>query len=262
MEFFLEKFKLLTPLSVSEHVETFLAVSDNKLIVLKRPRTGLGETYILREVVALRHVEKLPNCPRIIEVITEPVVVLVLEYIEGLVLENFHRLNSLALKHKLKIALKVAKIVDALHRINLIHNDIKPSNLLINPLSFDLTLVDFAHADLLDTRETVFKDFFVGTPVFLAPEAFLGYYSKKSDIYSLTATMYFIFENRMPFQSEKLEQLYNEKKTVKLIFHELDDNEVKFFVSQGLSPKPNARPSAQTLVDFLEKKLSALKIAA
>ena len=61
--------------------------------------------------------------------------------------------KSLSLREFLEVAIALGNILDILYRERIIHKDIKPSNILINPQSKQVKLIDFSIASLLP-RET------------------------------------------------------------------------------------------------------------
>ncbi|GET38297.1 multi-sensor signal transduction multi-kinase [Microseira wollei NIES-4236] len=61
--------------------------------------------------------------------------------------------NSLSVDEFLPIALQIAKILSGLYAERIIHKDIKPSNILINPETKQVKLIDFGIASLYHVRE-------------------------------------------------------------------------------------------------------------
>ncbi len=106
----------------------------------------------------------------------------------------------------LKIAIRIAEALEEIHKINIIHKDIKPSNIIVNPQSGEVKLIDFGVASRL-SRENSFlqsPEHLEGTLRYMSPEQtgrinrFVDY---RSDLYSLGATFYEILTGEPPFAS-------------------------------------------------------------
>jgi serine/threonine protein kinase len=79
---------------------------------------------------------------------------LVMEDFGGISLdEYFHESEPKELCEFFNVAIQIVVALDALHRYRIIHKDIKPANILINPDTKQVKLIDFSIASLLP-RET------------------------------------------------------------------------------------------------------------
>ncbi|NPV65869.1 MAG: protein kinase [Anaerolineae bacterium] len=96
---------------------------------------------------------------------------------------------------------QVAAALDAAHRRGIVHQDIKPGNILLDEDS-NCYLADFGIAkNLLDVQEMLHKGPRIGTPLFMAPEQFSpeGVVTPQTDIYSLGIVLYATLTGRVPF---------------------------------------------------------------
>ncbi|MBE9048873.1 AAA family ATPase [Nostocales cyanobacterium LEGE 11386] len=106
----------------------------------------------------------------------------------------------------LHIAQQLATILDGVHRYRVIHKDIKPANILINPDSRQVKLIDFSIASLLprETQEIYNPNVLEGTLAYLSPEQ-TGRMNRgidyRSDFYALGVTFYELLTGQLPFQS-------------------------------------------------------------
>ncbi|MDZ7954366.1 AAA family ATPase [Nostoc sp. DedQUE09] len=106
----------------------------------------------------------------------------------------------------LDIAIALSNILDGLYRHRVIHKDIKPANILINPETKQVKLIDFSIASLLprETREIHSPNVLEGTLAYLSPEQ-TGRMNRgidyRSDYYSLGATFYELLAGHLPFES-------------------------------------------------------------
>lgn len=116
---------------------------------------------------------------------------LVMEFIEGETLEARMKNGRPCEKEVLEWALKICDILEYLHNLNppLIFRDLKPSNIMLTARG-RVILIDFGIARFFNPRKV--KDTHIlGTPGFAPPEQYgLGQSDRRSDIYSLGATIY------------------------------------------------------------------------
>ncbi|WP_335337773.1 trifunctional serine/threonine-protein kinase/ATP-binding protein/sensor histidine kinase [Nostoc piscinale] len=110
------------------------------------------------------------------------------------------------LKAFLEIAIALATILDELYRHRIIHKDIKPANILINPDTQQVKLIDFSLASLLsrETQEIYSPNILEGTLAYVSPEQ-TGRMNRgidyRSDFYSLGVTFFELLTGKLPFQS-------------------------------------------------------------
>ncbi|MEH2073349.1 MAG: AAA family ATPase [Nostoc sp.] len=108
----------------------------------------------------------------------------------------------------LEIAIALSDILDGLYRHRIIHKDIKPANILINPETQQVKLIDFSIASLLpkETLEVHSPNVLEGTLAYLSPEQ-TGRMNRgidyRSDYYSLGVTFYELLAGHLPFQSNE-----------------------------------------------------------
>ncbi|MBP0031492.1 serine/threonine-protein kinase PknK, partial [Roseofilum sp. Guam] len=126
----------------------------------------------------------------------------------ALIMEDFlAEQNSLDLETGLQIAIQLAEILQELDRQRVIHKDIKPANILIQPQTKEIKLIDFSIASLLPREAQEIKNFNVleGTLAYISPEQ-TGRMNRgidyRSDFYSLGATLYQLLTGVLPFLSD------------------------------------------------------------
>ncbi|MEH2147316.1 trifunctional serine/threonine-protein kinase/ATP-binding protein/sensor histidine kinase [Nostoc sp.] len=114
--------------------------------------------------------------------------------------------NQYTLTEFLDIAIALSNILDGLYRHRVIHKDIKPANILINPETKQVKLIDFSIASLLprESREIHSPNVLEGTLAYLSPEQ-TGRMNRgidyRSDYYSLGVTFFELLTGQLPFQS-------------------------------------------------------------
>ncbi|MDZ8080705.1 MAG: AAA family ATPase [Nostoc sp. DcaGUA01] len=120
--------------------------------------------------------------------------------------------NPNFLEEFLDIAIALSEILDGLYRHRVIHKDIKPANILINPQTKQVKLIDFSIASLLpkETQEIQNPNVLEGTLVYLSPEQ-TGRMNRsidyRSDYYSLGITFYELLTGQLPFKSNDAMEL-------------------------------------------------------
>ncbi|MBA42466.1 MAG: hypothetical protein CMF62_00465 [Magnetococcales bacterium] len=84
-----------------------------------------------------------------------------------------------------------------LHSSNIIHRDLKCSNIFINGMTSNIVIGDFGIARTLKNGHCAST--IVGTPEYLAPEVYEGKYEKACDIYAFGMCLLEMATNEVPF---------------------------------------------------------------
>lgn len=90
-----------------------------------------------------------------------------------------------------------------LHARNIIHRDLKPDNILLQGSTPRIT--DFGISRIFKT--TTQRTMIVGTPVYMAPEAFDGERNQQTDVWSVGVMLYQLLAGRLPFPGETYEEV-------------------------------------------------------
>lgn len=126
---------------------------------------------------------------------------IVMELIEGITLKKYiEEKGKLTVKEAVGIALQIASGLDAAHKNNIIHRDIKPQNILI-ARDGTAKVTDFGIAKAASSNTITANA--MGSVHYISPEQARGGYSdEKSDIYSLGVSMYEMLSGTLPFTGE------------------------------------------------------------
>ncbi len=129
---------------------------------------------------------------------------IVMEYIDG---PNLHRaLQEPGLRAGLDpiaILLQILDALDTAHRLNIIHRDVKPANILMTKAG-RVKIADFGVARL-DGRALTQCAAMVGTPSYMAPEQAQGAkIDHRADLFAAGALLYEMLTGRPPFLGETL----------------------------------------------------------
>jgi len=101
---------------------------------------------------------------------------------------------------------QVASALDAAHEANLIHRDVKPSNILLTRHDFAY-LIDFGLARTTGEKGMTTAGNTLGTLAYMAPERFdAGQSDPRSDVYALACVLYESLTGSRPFPADSLEQ--------------------------------------------------------
>src|ERR1700758_184937 len=140
-----------------------------------------------------------------------------MEFVEGETLEKLiKRSGRLEVKLALEIATQVAAGLAAVHEQNLVHRDIKPTNIMVRlkeERGVTAKIIDLGLAKTLDESASEAgissPGAFVGTPEFASPEQFAGVsVDIRSDLYSLGVTLWEMVTGQAPFQGSAAEVMY------------------------------------------------------
>lgn len=138
---------------------------------------------------------------------------IILEDFEALSLDRFIK-GNVQLNTLLKVSCSIVEILGQIHAHNVLHKDINPSNILINPKTMQVKFIDFGISTPLSFEwfENQSVNSLEGTLSYISPEQtgrmnrVLDY---RSDYYSLGVTLYEMFSGRLPFEShDALELVY------------------------------------------------------
>ncbi|EDM81413.1 serine/threonine kinase with two-component sensor domain [Plesiocystis pacifica SIR-1] len=132
--------------------------------------------------------------------------VLLLESVDSRNLRQFAGGRALEVRVFLPVAIRLVEILAAVHERGVIHQDIKPSNVLIERGTGAVHLADFGISVLLEDshRRIHDPDLLAGTLPYLSPEQ-TGRTKRgvdfRSDLYSLGVTFYELLTGRRPFEA-------------------------------------------------------------
>jgi len=190
---------------------------------------------------------------------------LVLELLRG---ENLLRRidatdGGLPVDEALEYVRQTAAGLAAAHRKNLIHRDIKPQNLVIEPDGI-VKIVDFG---LAAEAEGAFAGGRLGTPHYMAPEVCRGEKAlPASDVYALGITLFHMLVGHPPYQGKPTteeiiqEHLKGERLQPENLRTDLP-KPVCDLIRRMTRADAGGRPSAKDIVDFITSRLTPEKLS-
>jgi eukaryotic-like serine/threonine-protein kinase len=129
-----------------------------------------------------------------------------MEYVRGTTVATLIKeAGRLAVPAALTIGKQVCRALEVAHEAGIVHRDIKPQNLLVDPTGF-LKVTDFGIARLAgpqtDGEALTVTGAVVGTPQYMAPEQLLGEpVDGRADIYATGAVLYECVTGRRPYEA-------------------------------------------------------------
>lgn len=135
---------------------------------------------------------------------------LVMDYLNGIPLNDWIKKNPAANGSLyLKLARQIASGMAHAHQHQIIHRDLKASNIFItgsDTTNYEAKILDFGIAKLLNEENGLTcTGQIVGTPYYMSPEQALGHSAdQRSDIYSYGCLIYEMFAGHPPFQADNM----------------------------------------------------------
>lgn len=181
--------------------------------------------------------------------------------------------ETMSLEQKVRVIRLIASALHEAHRLGMVHRDVKPANIMVER-SDDGTwkpyIMDFGLArDVGDSGSTV-SGALMGTPSFMSPEQASGRVrslDRRTDVYSLGATLYDIIVGRPPHEADGVAGLLQA-----IVFDEplsprqrngdipLDLDAI---IMRSIEKQPSSRyESAKALGDELQRYLDGEPVAA
>jgi serine/threonine-protein kinase len=137
------------------------------------------------------------------------------EWANGEILERYAKRNCpLPGTEVADIVQQIADAVQAAHDVGIVHRDLKPENVMYDPATHTVKLLDFGIA--LDAEQNPDErltraGFFVGTLMYVAPEALSGeLVSPAADQYSLATIAYFLLSGCLPFAGKSPREMFTQ----------------------------------------------------
>ena len=132
---------------------------------------------------------------------------LYLEWVDGISLKDAFIEASPGLPEFLKIAIGLCNAVTEIHLQKIIHKDISPGNVLVNPVNNKVTLIDFGISSTFDLKQQYIAnpDIMEGNLAYNSPEQ-TGRMNRivdyRTDLYSMGVTLYELLTGTLPFAAK------------------------------------------------------------
>lgn len=193
----------LKEISGSERSTLYRALRrDGKTVLLKMAGKGEINKVMLRREYEISKSLSHPGLPYVISYETDSLAgeFIVMEYVDGRTLDKFLE-SGPSLELRRNVFFQLLDVISYIHKCGIVHNDLKPQNIMVSNSSDSVKLIDFGMSadDSRFLAETA-----KGTPGYASPELFAGGpVDKRSDIWSIGAIMRDMFGTRYSRVSEK-----------------------------------------------------------
>ncbi|MET8426856.1 serine/threonine-protein kinase [Nocardia sp. NPDC004860] len=121
-----------------------------------------------------------------------------MEYIEGTDLAEVVKCGPVPPTTAVDLVAQIAAALDTAHAADLVHRDVKPSNVIVLPSGFAY-LIDFGIARRHGQTAITTTGAAIGTWAYMAPERFTGQEDARADVYALACVLFECLTGRRPF---------------------------------------------------------------
>ena len=197
---------------------------------------------------------------------------LAIEWAAGEILERYAKRNApLPREEVARIVIQIGDAVQAAHSAGIVHRDLKPDNVMYDPESHQVKLLDFGIAAATDTapdERLTRAGFFVGTLMYVAPEALSGeLVTPAADQYSLATIAYFLLTGSLPYLAKTPREMFTQllsqppiplnRARPNLVF----GPQVEAVIMRGLAKQPTDRyPDVISFATDLRKALLSASV--
>ena len=241
----------------SSRSHIYLAVDSetNELVVIKTPSIDLQadpaylERFLMEEWVA-RRINSAHVLKPCLQTRKRNFIYVVTEFVEGQTLAQWMIDNPKPdLATVRGIIEQIAKGLQAFHRLEMLHQDLKPDNIMIDS-SGTVKIIDFGStrvAGVLEIASPVEQQNLLGAAQYAAPEYFLGESGTlRSDIFSLGVIVYQMLSGQLPY-GVQVPKARTKAAQRKLLYQSVlnDEREIPAWVdaaiSKAVQPDPERR---------------------
>jgi serine/threonine protein kinase len=125
------------------------------------------------------------------------------DYFEGITLKEYLASSKRDIPDLLKTIINILKIIDGLHQSEVSHLSLTPENILVNPRTNEIQIIDFANSANVKSASSFDLSDLGSDLCYISPEQ-TGQISNRvdsrSDLYSLGIIFYEMFAGRTPFE--------------------------------------------------------------
>ncbi len=209
-------YKIIREVHASSRSHVYLAVDNvdgetNTTVIIKTPAIDLqGDAAYLERFLMEEWIARRIDSPHVLKPCLQTrkrnYLYIVSEFVEGQTLTQWLIDNPTPELETVRgIVEQIAKGVQAFHRMEMLHQDLRPENIMIDSTG-TVKIIDFGStrvAGVMETTAPHAQNHLLGTAQYTAPEYFLGEAgSTRSDIFSLGVIAYQMLTGKLPYGAE------------------------------------------------------------
>lgn len=261
----IDDYKIVRELHSSSRSHVYLAV-DNETqspVVIKTPSIALrGDPAYLERFLMEEWIARRINSAYVLKPCAHTrkrnFLYIVTEYIDGRTLAQWMIDNPKPDMETVRgIVEQIAKGLRAFHRLEMLHQDLRPDNIMIDSTG-TVKIIDFGStrvAGLMEITTPIERSHLLGTAQYTAPEYFLGESGTTySDIFSLGVIAYQMLSGKLPYGTEVSKartRAAQKKLTYRSVLDE--DREIPAWIDDALrkAVHPNPYQRYEELSEFI-----------
>src|SRR5262245_343299 len=250
----IDGYRIVRELHGSSRSHIYLAVdtANDTLVVIKIPSIELrGDPAYLRRFVMEEWVARRINSAHVLKPCLQSrkrsYLYVVMEFIDGQTLTQWMIDNPKPDLETIRgIVEQIAKGLQAFHRMEMLHQDLRPDNIMIDRTG-TVKIIDFGSTKVrgvIEATPAIDHDDILGTAQYTAPEYFLGESgSSRSDIFSLGVITYQMLTGRLPYGAQIAQASTKSLQRRLRYASALDDNrEIPAWIDEVLKKAVNPDP--------------------
>ncbi len=258
-------YKIVREVHASSRSHVYLAV-DNETgtpVIIKTPSIDLrGDPAYLERFFMEEWIARRINSAYVLKPCAQTrkrnYLYIVTEFIDGQTLTQWMIDNPKPdLETVRGIVEQIAKGLRAFHRLEMLHQDLRPDNIMIDSTG-TVKIIDFGSAEvagLMEITTTFERSHLLGTAQYTAPEYFLGESGTPySDMFSLGVIAYQMLSGKLPYGAE-VPKARTRAAQRKLTYHSVldDTREIPAWIDDvlGKAVHPNPHQRYQELSEFI-----------
>lgn len=195
-------------------------LATKQSVIIKMLKESARNDHAIAQFINEHQILSTLKSPKIVKLIdvmeTTSRYIHIFEDIGGNSLFNLLQEGCFPLEESLEIAFDVADTIRYLHQKHIIHADINPKNIIYNPETKSVQIIDFGYS-IYDNHYRFNNDINAGTSgnlLYMSPEQ-TGRTKQKldyrTDFYSFGMTLYHLFSGRLPFDAKDRHELIHKQ---------------------------------------------------